>query len=66
MKKDTEHISVNTIVRATFVLHNLNQCQATAPSSLSYSCSEQLVMTVCGNFAFNWIFCVYLLIQLIN
>ena len=64
MKKDAEHISVNT-VRTTFLLHKLIvlsyvMSEVAAPSFLSYSCSEHfrntgervliLVMTACGNY----------------
>ena len=50
--------------------------EATVPSFPSCSCSEHfrkyrlkspyVVMTACRNFAFSWIFCVYLFSQLIS
>ena len=74
MKKDVEHISVNT-VKATFLLQKKNgftyMSEAAVSSFSSYSYSEHfwkyrwkspfvllLVITDCGNFTFNWILTV--------
>ena len=60
MKKDAEHISV--INYFTYVKQPSRVFYHTADQNIFENTGRRvlmLVMTTCGNFTFNWIFCVY-------
>ena len=69
MKKDTEHILVNTVeLLPTTQMHGFFTYIMSEAAVLNIFGSTggrvpMLVMTVCGNFALNWIFCVDLFVN---